>query len=108
MNLRTGTSWKTQADAREQIVAVTASDYLVAYTTTLNVCYVFDLRGERRAKFKFPPSMAKILACSGPVVVCAGPSSDAVDFYVWNFDELRGKSFRVGHNQPPFVYRAPR
>jgi hypothetical protein len=108
VNLRTRTSWKTQGDAREHIIAVATSDCLVAYTTSINVCYVADLRGDRRAKFKFLPSMAKVLACSGPVVVCAGPSSDAVEFYLWNFDEMRGKSFRVGHNQSPFIYRAPR
>jgi hypothetical protein len=107
-NVRTRTSWTTVGDARETILAIAASDLLVAFTTSLNVCYVADVRGEHRAHFKLPPGMTKVLACSGPTVVCGGPNSDAIEVYVWNYDTRRGKSFRIGYDQSPFAYRTVR
>lgn len=107
-NLRTRTSWKTCGDARETIVATAASDRLVAYTTNRNVCYVSDLEGECKASFKLPSGMIKVLACSGSTVVCGGSHTHTIEVYIWDFDTRRGKSFRVGFDQPPFVHRGTR
>ncbi|KAF2687300.1 hypothetical protein K458DRAFT_188896 [Lentithecium fluviatile CBS 122367] len=104
-DLRTRGSWQTHGDAREKIIAVAASDQLVAYATTLNVCHVSSLAGERKTQFKLPSGMFKALACRGCTVVCGGLFISAAEFYVWDFNMLRGKSFRIGYDQPPFVHR---
>jgi len=104
-NLRKRTSWKTHGDAREKIQLVSVSHQLVAYATSLNVCYVSDLVGEEKANFKLPPGMLKVLACRGRTVVCGGPRPDAAEVYIWDFDRRRGRSFRIGYDQPPFVHR---
>lgn len=102
-NLRTRQSWQAHGDARERIVRVAASDQVVAFATTLNVCHVSDPHGGQRRKFRLNGGMFRVLACRGRIVVCAGHSSEAVEVYLWDFDLQRGTSFHVGFDKPPFV-----
>jgi hypothetical protein len=104
-NLRTGASWETQGDAREQIINVAASEQIVAFATTSNTCYVSDLAGGQKRKFKLFSNIFKALACRDRTVACGGLFQDCAEFYTWDFDSQKGTSFRIGYDQPPFFFR---
>ncbi|KAF1959802.1 hypothetical protein CC80DRAFT_406524 [Byssothecium circinans] len=101
-NLRTGDAWQMHGDARDTISAVAASEEILAFATKSNTCYVSDLVGGQRSKFKLFANMFQALACRRRTVICGGVLPDHVEVYVWNFDTQKGSSFRVGRDQPPF------
>ncbi|KAF2645058.1 hypothetical protein P280DRAFT_391489 [Massarina eburnea CBS 473.64] len=103
-NLRTGESWKGQGSARELITYTAASEEIVAFTTSSSTCYVTNVAGEQKRKFKLHGSMFKTApVCSGRTIICAGFSENYAEIYMWNFDTQKGSSFRIGRDQPLFA-----
>jgi hypothetical protein len=83
-------------DARESIRDLFASDQIVAFTTASNVCYVSDLRGRGKKKFRVPTSVQfQSLACRQRTVACAGTFDDHVLVYIWSYDSQQGRSLTI-------------
>jgi hypothetical protein len=104
-NLRTMATSSLQGDARESIINVALSEELVAFATSLNTCYVTDLAGANRKKFKLVRSMFQQLACRGHVVACGGFVNNCAMIYIWDYETQVGKSFEISLQAPPFSSR---
>ncbi|KAF2871992.1 hypothetical protein BDV95DRAFT_30635 [Massariosphaeria phaeospora] len=105
LDLPTMKSWEAYGDAREHILDVALSTELVAYGTTSNTCYVSDLKGGERKRFKVTnPAMFNKLHCRGRTVACAGytKGSSSVLVYIWDIDTQCGQSFTVSIHEQPF------
>ncbi|KAJ4305301.1 hypothetical protein N0V90_000832 [Kalmusia sp. IMI 367209] len=89
-NLRTG-----------KIMRVAASDHLVAmWTTSYQKCYVFDLSGVQKAKFRLPNALCVVNTCRDRTIICGGLVDGHVEVYIWNLDSQRGTTLRL--DQPLF------
>jgi hypothetical protein len=104
-NLRTMAVSSLQGDARESITNVALSEELVAFATSLNTCYVTDLAGANRKKFKLVRSMFQQLACRGHVVACGGFFNSCAMIFIWDYETQVGKSFEISLQTPPFSSR---
>jgi hypothetical protein len=110
-NLQTGQDWRACADGRESISRIDASDQLIAFwTSSRRTCYVFDYKGDRKAKFQLPPFMNKIATCRGNTVVCGGTVNGCLELYIWDLDSNKGKSLRLeqslfNRDRIPYVHQ---
>lgn len=107
-NFRT---WKLNTlvgEARENVVRLSASDQIVGFTTTNNMCYVSCLDGSIRKKFNMPnAAVLRSITCRGRTVACAGFLNDDVLVYIWNYDSQQGRSFTIDSHRDLFVPPLP-
>jgi hypothetical protein len=104
-NFRTMTKSILHGDARELITKVALSGSVVAFATTLNICYVQSLNDSKHKKFKLVRGMFEQLTCRDRTVICGGFVNDSAVIYTWDFDTQTGKSFDIGVQEFPFASR---
>jgi hypothetical protein len=111
VNLFNITTWEMHTlngNAREHIHHLFASNQIVGFTTRSNICYVSDLRGRGKRKFKVPnAALFQSLACRDRTVACAGILEDHVLVYIWNYDSQQGRSFTIASDCFPIEFRRP-
>lgn len=102
VDVRRRTSRTLVGKAREQIRNVTLSDRLVAFDSSLGICYVSDVAGKCNKTFPVHPHMRHVFTSRGPMLVCGGFLPTGADFYVWNLDKQRGTSVFIPKHHPLF------
>jgi hypothetical protein len=95
-NIKTWTLNSLNGDARELIRHFFASDQIAGFTTESRTCYISDLEGHGKRKFKVPSTaLFQSVACRGRTVACAGFVQGHIQVYIWNYDTQQGKSFII-------------
>jgi hypothetical protein len=104
-NIKTWELHSMTGDARERISQTFASDQIAGFTTESRVCYVSDLEGRGKRKFRVPNNaFFQSVACRGRTVACAGCLPDHAEVYVWNYDTQQGKTFSIDFNSHLFPF----
>jgi hypothetical protein len=105
LNIKSWSLRKLQGDARETVHRLFASDQLVGFATSGNICYVWDLDGREKRRFRVPSSaLFQSVTCRDNMVACAGCLNDHALVYVWNFETQRGTSFTIPFDDDLFAY----
>jgi hypothetical protein len=95
-NIKTWTFSSLNGNARELIRHFFASDQIAGFTTESHTCYISDLEGRGKRKFKVPSTaLFQSVACRGRTVACAGFVQGHIQVYIWNYDTQQGKSFII-------------
>jgi hypothetical protein len=107
-NIRTWNLHTLVGEAREKVARLFASDQIVGFTTTNNICYVSRLDGSMRKKFSLPnAALLRSITCRERTVACAGFLDGNVLVYIWNYDNQLGRSFTIDSQRGLFVSPKP-
>lgn len=104
-NIKTWTLHSLNGTARERISNFFASEQIAGFTTESHTCYVSDLEGRGKRKFRVPSTaLFQSVACRGRTVTCAGCVQGHAQVYIWNYDTQQGKSFTINFNSHLFPF----
>jgi hypothetical protein len=108
LNIKSWSLRKLQGDARETVHRLFASEQLVGFASSSNVCYVWALDGVEKRKFRVPSSaLFQSVTCRDSTIACVGCLNDHALVYIWNYDTQRGASFTVAFDTALFAYSVP-
>jgi hypothetical protein len=87
-----------RGEALEVVLRVRASDQIVALATFTGFCYVFELHGTTRKKFRVPScDYFDIMSCRGCTVACIAAHGCYSLVYIWEYNTQQGRTFQINH-----------